>query len=259
MRTEAGRPHKTEQDLTRFLGTRGASAVCVFLLLLVLSSNPANAQAPVARGTIAVSTNAPFDLRTQALLSAIARSVEANAPDDLNPVTGVSASTYSTSPAYPASPYSVTVHRDVSGTSAASAQPLAALVDANSIGDLDEEMNCLATAVYFESKGEPLEGQLAVAQVVMNRAASGRYPASLCGVVKQHAQFSFVRDGAFPAIDAGCAAWRKARAIARIAEKRLVASLPADVLWYHADYVTPRWRQALVKVEQIGAHIFYRA
>ncbi len=137
--------------------------------------------------------------------------------------------------------------------------PLAALIDANSEGELDEEANCLATAVYFESKGEPIEGQLAVAQVVMNRAHSGRYPPTLCGVVKQHAQFSFVRGGAFPWHDASCAAWRKAQAIARIAQKQLVAALPADVLWYHADYVAPRWRAALIKVEQIGAHIFYRA
>ena len=243
--------------MTRFLGNRGAAAVFVFLLLLALGSNPAQAQAVTAR--LAVPSSATFDLRTQALISAVARSAYANAPAEQVPVTGAPAPAYSTSPAYPASPYSVTVHRDVGATGAASAQPLAALVDANSIGDLDEETSCLATAVYFESKGEPLEGQLAVAQVVMNRAASGRYPASLCGVVKQHAQFSFVRGGAFPTIDANCAAWRKARAIARIAEKRLVSSLPSDVLWYHADYVSPRWRQALVKVEQIGAHIFYRA
>ena len=136
---------------------------------------------------------------------------------------------------------------------------LAALVDANSDGELDEEANCLATAVYFESKGESLEGQLAVAQVVINRMNSGRFPPTMCGVVKQHKQFSFVRAGAFPYVNQGCEAWRKARAIARIATRNLVAALPADVLWYHADYVAPRWRSALFKVQQIGAHIFYRA
>ena len=141
----------------------------------------------------------------------------------------------------------------------ASGAALAELIDANSEGELDEDALCLATAVFFESKGEPLVGQLAVAQVVINRARSGRYPPTLCGVVKQHAQFSFVRGGNFPRFDASCEAWRKARAIARIAQQNLVASLPGDVLWYHADYVAPRWRVALVKVEQIGAHIFYRA
>ena len=136
---------------------------------------------------------------------------------------------------------------------------LSALVDAQSVADLDEQANCLATAVYFESKGEPLEGQLAVAQVVINRAASGRYPTSLCGVVKQHAQFSFVRNRAFPRLNANCDGWRKARAIARIAQQRLVVTVPANVLWYHANYVTPRWRQSLMLVERIGAHIFYRS
>ena len=64
---------------------------------------------------------------------------------------------------------------------------------------LDEQQRCLATAVYFESMGEPLEGQLAVARVVINRAASGRYPTTLCAVVKQKAQFSFVRARPLPA------------------------------------------------------------
>jgi spore germination cell wall hydrolase CwlJ-like protein len=124
---------------------------------------------------------------------------------------------------------------------------------------LDEQQRCLATAVYFESMGEPLEGQLAVARVVINRASSGRYPTDWCGVVKQKAQFSFVRAGRFPSIDPACAAWRKAQAIARIAVANASASLPTDVLWYHADYVAPAWGRRLTRVEKIGAHIFYRS
>lgn len=124
---------------------------------------------------------------------------------------------------------------------------------------LDEQQRCLATAVYFESMGEPLEGQLAVARVVINRAASGRYPTSWCAVVKQKAQFSFVRAGRFPRIDPTCQAWRKAKSIARIAVDNASASLPTDVLWYHADYVAPSWGRRLQRVEKIGAHIFYRA
>ncbi len=124
---------------------------------------------------------------------------------------------------------------------------------------LDEQQNCLATAVYFESMGEPLEGQLAVARVVINRAASGRYPTTMCAVVKQKAQFSFVRAGQFPRIDPACQAWRKAQAIARIAVANASATLPTDVLWYHADYVAPSWGRRLTRVEKIGAHIFYRA
>lgn len=138
--------------------------------------------------------------------------------------------------------------------------PLAQLVDAEAAAPpLDEQSQCLATAVYFESMGEPLEGQLAVAQVVINRSRSGRYPASWCGVVKQKAQFSFVRGGRFPHINPGCEAWRKAQAIAKIAANNLAQALPSDVLWYHANYVAPTWRRNLTKVEQIGAHIFYRA
>jgi spore germination cell wall hydrolase CwlJ-like protein len=140
------------------------------------------------------------------------------------------------------------------------AQPLSQLVAAQSTGPaLDAEATCLATAVYFESMGESLEGQLAVAQVVINRAKSGQYPSSLCGVVKQKAQFSFVRAGQFPRIDAGCEAWRKAQAIARIATAKMAEVIPADVLWYHADYVAPSWGRRLARVDKIGAHIFYRA
>ena len=119
------------------------------------------------------------------------------------------------------------------------------------------EEDCLAAAVYFEARGESLEGQLAVAEVVMNRATSGRYPTTWCGVVRQPAQFSFVRRGVIPRADRGSDAWRNAVAIARIAvagDRRL---LPTDVLWYHADYVTPRWCHRLARNTRIGAHIFY--
>jgi hypothetical protein len=134
------------------------------------------------------------------------------------------------------------------------------LVDEHRVGpDLDSEAKCVATAVYFESMGEPLQGQLAVARVVLNRAASGQYPTSWCGVVKQKAQFSFVRGGRFPRIDTGSEAWAKAQAITRIAIKNAADSLPLDVLWYHADYVAPKWRKNLNRVDKIGAHIFYRS
>lgn len=144
--------------------------------------------------------------------------------------------------------------------SVAAILPLSALVTVHSAGaELDEQGKCLATAVYFESMGESLQGQLAVANVVINRARSPRYPSSWCAVVKQKAQFSFVRNGRFPTIDTGSDAWRKAQAIARIAALNITSALPGDVLWYHADYVAPRWRNNLRRVEKIGAHIFYRS
>jgi len=138
--------------------------------------------------------------------------------------------------------------------------PLYALVDKFATNaPLDEQTNCLATAVYFEARGESVEGQLAVAKVVMNRAASGRYPTDWCSVVKQPYQFSFVRHGAFPAADTNCDAWKRAEAIAELAVAKVVPTLSDDVLWYHADYVAPSWRNNLQEVQKIGAHIFYRA
>ena len=120
------------------------------------------------------------------------------------------------------------------------------------------EQDCLANAVYFEARGEPLQGQLAVAEVVINRAASGRYPATLCGVVVQPSQFSFVRRGRIPAADRGSDAWRRAVAVARIAKGQMMPRvLPQSCLWYHARYVSPSWGRRLALSARIGLHIFY--
>lgn len=120
------------------------------------------------------------------------------------------------------------------------------------------EEDCLANAVYFEARGESLEGQLAVAEVVMNRARSGRYPATWCGVVVQRAQFSFVRNGVIPAADRDSEAWKRAVAIARVAQQGSTRLLEPSVLWYHANYVSPSWGRRLSRSSVIGAHIFYR-
>jgi spore germination cell wall hydrolase CwlJ-like protein len=137
---------------------------------------------------------------------------------------------------------------------------LGELVEVYAADDVAEEQQaCLAKGVYFEARGESLEGQLAVADVILNRAASGKYPSSICGVITQKAQFSFIKDGQFPEPKKQTKAWRKAVAVARIARERLDAAVPSDVLWYHADYVQPIWRHGLAKVDQVGVHIFYRA
>lgn len=120
------------------------------------------------------------------------------------------------------------------------------------------EEDCLANAVYFEARGETLEGQLAVAEVVMNRARSGRYPATWCGVVVQRSQFSFVRAGIIPPANRSSEAWRRAVAIARIAQSGTTRMLAPNVLWYHANYVRPSWGRRLSRSALIGAHIFYR-
>ena len=121
----------------------------------------------------------------------------------------------------------------------------------------DQQQECLANAVYFEARGEPVEGQLAVAEVVLNRTTTGRYPATICDVVTQPWQFSFVRNGIIPVADRSSEAWRRAVAIARIAENGATRLLPRDVLWYHADYVAPSWGRRLARNTKIGLHIFY--
>ena len=139
------------------------------------------------------------------------------------------------------------------------AESLHALVSAMpATGKLSEEMRCLAGAVYFESRGEPLEGQLAVAQVVINRSESRQFPSSYCGVVYQRAQFSFVRGGKMPRIKQGSAAWKRAKAVARIAHQGLWDSEADDSLYFHANYVRPSWARRKVARATIKTHIFYR-
>lgn len=121
--------------------------------------------------------------------------------------------------------------------------------------DLDPELRCLAGAVYFESRGESLVGQLAVAHVVLNRAQSGRFPKSLCGVVHQKSQFSFVRGGKMPAIRNG-SQWNNAVAIAQIARDGSWKNHAPGALFFHARYVSPGWRKT--RIAQIDNHIFYR-
>jgi len=123
---------------------------------------------------------------------------------------------------------------------------------------LSEQMQCLAGAVYFESRGEPLAGQLAVAQVIVNRAESSRFPSSYCGVVYQRAQFSFIRNGQMPRINTGSKAWKKASAIARIAHEGNWQSEADDSLYFHAKYVKPRWARTKLARITISSHVFYR-
>jgi spore germination cell wall hydrolase CwlJ-like protein len=124
--------------------------------------------------------------------------------------------------------------------------------------ELSVDMKCLAQAVYFESRGEPLAGQLAVAEVVINRSKSGYYPSDYCSVITQRKQFSFVRNGHIPQADEASQAWRRAKAIAQIAEANLWTSEARDALYFHATYVHPTWAHQKTQLAQIDTHIFYR-
>jgi hypothetical protein len=123
---------------------------------------------------------------------------------------------------------------------------------------LTPDMKCLAQAVYFESRGEPIEGQLAVAEVVINRAKSDLYPDSYCDVITQPAQFSFVHHGRIPDADETSTAWQHAVAIAEIAQNNLWRSKAEGAMYFHATYVNPTWAHQKVELAQNDTHIFYR-
>lgn len=131
-----------------------------------------------------------------------------------------------------------------------------AVADQSMPDEMGRELECLATGVYFESKGEPLSGQLAVAKVILNRTKSRRFPTSVCGVLVQPRQFSFVRGGRLPAVNTASRAWRTAVAVAQVAMKDEWKSPVPGALFFHARYVSPGWR--LAKVGTVGNHIFYR-
>ncbi len=138
-----------------------------------------------------------------------------------------------------------------------SAKSLSELVNAYASSEVpDAELECLATAVYFEAKSEPLAGQLTVAEVLINRTQSGRFPSSLCGVVKQRGQFSFVHGGQLPAISHASPQWRRAVAIAHIASHDLADGNAPRALFFHARGVSPGWK--LTRVASVGNHVFYR-
>jgi len=119
------------------------------------------------------------------------------------------------------------------------------------------ERECLAVGIYFESKSEPLAGQLAVGEVIANRANSnGRFPSTYCGVLFQRSQFSFIRGRSLPSVPRASKQWQTAVAIAKIVDQDLKDSVVGNALFFHAKRVSPGWR--LKRVASVGNHIFYR-
>lgn len=119
----------------------------------------------------------------------------------------------------------------------------------------NSETDCLARGVYYEAKSESLSGQLSVAEVILNRSRSGRFASTICGVLRQRGQFSFVRGGQIPTPPPG-RQWTTAVAIARIARAELAQGSAPRALFFHARHVSPGWR--LTRVATVGNHIFYR-
>jgi spore germination cell wall hydrolase CwlJ-like protein len=123
---------------------------------------------------------------------------------------------------------------------------------------------CMAMALYFEARSEPEMEQRKVAEVIMNRVNSPRYPMDVCGVVKQDkgsgdhdCQFSFYCDGKKEIIDDPEAFERVLGIGIDVLTRAQQPLLPEDALWYHADYVSPVWATRLERVSAEGSHIFY--
>ena len=143
----------------------------------------------------------------------------------------------------------------------ASAPPF--LAAARSADDASRATDCLTQAVYYEARSEPLDGQRAVAQVVLNRVRDRAFPKSVCGVVYQRGtrssgcQFTFTCDGALMARREPHA-WERARAVAEAALSGSVYAPVGAAVFYHTQAVSPWWAPSLSRIGSIGAHIFYR-
>lgn len=136
------------------------------------------------------------------------------------------------------------------------------------IAHANKEQLCLTKAIYYEARGESVDGQWAVANVIINRAMDDQFPSTMCGVVFQNAnagrnrcQFSFACDGR-PDIGTERKAWRKAHAIADAAYADFQRGkrpnvVPRSTLYYHTLAVDPSWSNSYREVAEIGHHVFY--
>ncbi|MGR3616369.1 MAG: cell wall hydrolase [Paracoccaceae bacterium] len=127
----------------------------------------------------------------------------------------------------------------------------------------DANFQCLSEALYFEARGETVRGQFAVAEVIVNRAASSKFPNSLCGVIKQgtgrkyQCQFTYTCDGYAEVIHEK-AAYLQVAKVARAVLDGHGGELTDGAMFYHTTAVNPRWARTFTKTAQIGVHIFYR-
>ena len=121
----------------------------------------------------------------------------------------------------------------------------------------DAEWQCLAQAIYFESRGEPLDGQIAVAEVVLNRRDSRQFPGSVCGVTHQGCQFSYVCDGNSDTMRSGIAKARSEKLASLMLAGRKRA-LTDGALYFHSRAVRPDWSRRFSRTVTIGHHMFYR-
>ena len=141
-----------------------------------------------------------------------------------------------------------------------------ALVSNSASADVagEAEIQCLALAIYFEARGEALEGRHAVGHVVLNRVSDRKFPNDICSVIRQggeypryRCQFSFWCDGRSDD-PKDAKAWSKSRIISERIYWGFIADPTDGALWYHADYVAPKWGSEFKQVGKIERHIFYQ-
>lgn len=128
---------------------------------------------------------------------------------------------------------------------------------------VDQDLRCLALNIYHEARSEPVTGQVAVARVTLNRVESDAFPGSICEVVKQggqkrnRCQFSWWCDGKSDQ-PTEPRAWRRSLEIGQSVLADRAPDPTRGALYYHADYVTPRWSHSFYRTAEIGRHLFYR-
>lgn len=136
-------------------------------------------------------------------------------------------------------------------------------VDAQPKANGDAHWRCLAEALYFEARGETVKGQFAVAEVIMNRVKSARFPGSVCGVINQgtgrkyQCQFTYTCDGIAENIHEP-RAWDRVGKVARMALDGRAPALTQGATHYHTTAVRPRWSRVYTHTASIGVHRFYR-
>ncbi|OGN50703.1 MAG: hypothetical protein A2352_04555 [Caulobacterales bacterium RIFOXYB1_FULL_67_16] len=222
-----------------YIGLAVLALALVFGGVLFIRSQGAAGPRLVARPTaLAQQTPAGMEQMVDATL----------APDDIRPITPDEARAFNAAIPFSTLPI-------------LSAKPF--IMPADKLEDYARALDCLTAAVYYEAGSETAAGQAAVAQVVINRMRHPAYPKTVCGVIFQGSerttgcQFSFTCDGAMtrPPSPEG---WARARLAAGAALNGFVASSVGMATHYHTDWVAPYWAERLVKMRQIGTHIFYR-
>ena len=136
---------------------------------------------------------------------------------------------------------------------------------------LETALMCMATNIYHEAKNQPMVGQIAVAQVVMNRVKDSRYPNNVCDVIKQgltykngkvvlgKCQFSWYCDGKKDDVNMKTEKWRNSlRYASMVITNRITLDVTEGATHYHATYVRPAWARTKTKTVRINRHIFYR-